>query len=57
MIKEDKFYNCEYGWVDEEYFKDFNGYDDYEILRYCDNFKDPYDCENCPYFTARELVD
>ena len=30
----DRFYDCDNGWIDEEWFTDSDGYDDYEIKPY-----------------------
>ena len=53
----DKFYDCDNGWLDEEWFTDADGYDDYEILRYCDCGGNPYECNKCKKFKERKYFD
>ena len=50
----DKFYDCDNGWLDEEWFTDADGYDDYEILRYCTCGGNPYECDKCSKFKERK---
>lgn len=53
----DKFYDCDNGWIDEEWFTDADGYDDYELLRYCKCGGNPYGCDKCKKFKERKYFD
>lgn len=53
----DRFYDCVYASIDEEWFIDSDGYDDYEILRSCEINECPYECNECKKFKQRREED
>lgn len=46
-----------YASIDEEWFVDSDGYDDYEILRSCEINECPYECNECKKFKQRREED